>query len=526
MADRSRAKTFRDAIHGDIPILPHELIVINTETYQRLHGIRQLDIAHKVYQDAVYTRFEHSIGATHLADRIWNRLRSRPQMDLWARESCPNYKARLAELKSTKGLGGFRNVHLPEDKNDTKANLEVTRHVLRLATLLHDVTHIPFGHMLENQLRLFRTHDSGHRLSEFLSRIVLEVRERFTQLRQEADAYYKADNVYYLLFLLPHAARVLSHLSKYSDEDEKGKNEQQDEFADLSRGKPQGNLPEEFQYTINQLREPGGLGRSEFFLADAIGNTICADLLDYVRRDNYFTGLWDKYDDRIFRAFTLAKIKLKNGDQETEEVRLGMQLIKGRLRSDTISNILRILELRYDLAEKVIFHHARCAAGGMLARAFCLSGLVSKDEHLFYEMGDDEAIRRVESIAPTREAEAGVEPEAVMRLLRSLRGRDFYKPYYRFLRGANEATRSADIARPTVGERLFAEFRDQALPLLLEVEERAGIPRGSVALYCPDPKMMLKETASIVCGDSEDKILTGKSLRDFAGERILYVFVR
>ena len=508
-------KTFRDAIHGDIAIFPHELIVINTQTYQRLHTIRQLDLAHKIYQDAVHTRFEHLIGATHLADRIWKRLCSRPQMEIWCREYCRDHKDRLAQLSTE--LTGFRAVDLQD--NPAEGKLEVTRYVLRLAALLHDITHIPFGHMLENQLRLFHPHDAGHRMSRFLGKIVLEIFDRFSPSRQEADPYYRAQNVYYLLYLLPEAARVLSQLSGHADTDDDAENTKKEDEPEIAALELPKNLSDEFRWTIDQFKNTEGLNAGELFLSDIIGNTICADLLDYVRRDNYFTGIWDKYDDRIFRAFGLARVKSTEDKQDKEEIRLSIQVIKGKLRQDTISNILRILELRYDLAEKVIFHHARCAAGAMLARAFCLSGLHRKDEQLFYEWGDDEAIRGVEQLALDRKGEPTVDPEAVVLLLSALRGRDFYKPYYRFLRGANEATRSGDVGQPTIGEKLFREFRGFSLSLLRQVEERAGMPSGSVVLYCPSPKMMLKETETIVSGDFDAEIPLGESLKEFVRKR-------
>jgi HD superfamily phosphohydrolase len=509
MAERTGMKTFRDAIHGDIRIFPHELIVINTKTYQRLHGIRQLDLAHKVYQDAVHTRFEHLIGATYLADLIWQTLRSRPHMEIWASRFAPDYQAELDRLGREEKLEGFRAVKLPD-------RLEITRHMVRLATLLHDVTHIPFGHMLENQLALFRPHDTGHRLKWFLSSIVLEILERFTQLRQEADPYYGPRVVYYLLFLLAPTTRVLSELSSFAHTEDTHKHGA--ENSDGPKLQSSAGLPSEFSWALDQLGKTNGLAPNESFLADMIGNTICADLLDYVRRDNYFTGLWDKYDDRVLRSFSLARVQAK--DSGNDQIRLGIQVIKGKLRHDTISNVLRILELRYDLAEKVIFHHARCAASAMLARAFVLSGLDRADEGLFYELGDDGAIRRVEELAVERRDKSGVDAPAVRRLLSSLRGRDLYKPYYRFLKGADEATRSGSVHEPTVGEGLFREFRNRAVPLLHKIEHFAGLPHGTVVLYCPDPKMMLKETATMVCGDSEEEIPEGEPLKEFVAKRM------
>lgn len=37
---------------------------------------------------------------------------------------------------------------------------------------------------------------------------------------------------------------------------------------------------------------------------DIVSGCIDADLLDYLRRDSYFAGLSQNYDDRIFRCFT------------------------------------------------------------------------------------------------------------------------------------------------------------------------------------------------------------------------------
>src|SRR2546426_1587692 len=122
-------KKFRDAVHGDIKIFPHELLVINTRTYQRLHTIRQLDLAFKVYHDAVHTRFEHLIGATHVVDQIWQRLHDRGHIKAWLDAFPPSYTTDIKRLQSDHKLGSFRP---PEDQ------AEIARHIIRLATLLHD----------------------------------------------------------------------------------------------------------------------------------------------------------------------------------------------------------------------------------------------------------------------------------------------------------------------------------------------------------------------------------------------------
>lgn len=101
----------RDPIHGLIRVTDQELQVINTRAMQRLRRIKQLAMADLVYPGAVHTRFEHSIGTLHLAQRILDRLRERG-------------------VKITQ-----------EDER-----------IVRLSSLLHDVGHGPFSHVAEDLL--------------------------------------------------------------------------------------------------------------------------------------------------------------------------------------------------------------------------------------------------------------------------------------------------------------------------------------------------------------------------------------
>lgn len=105
--------------------IPSALLTLtDTREFQRLRGVRQLGTASFVYPGAVHTRFDHSLGTCWLAGRLLDRLK-------------------------------------PEIK---------TQH--RLATLawalLHDVTHIPYGHTLEDERRVFDRHDTEERVKNGL----------------------------------------------------------------------------------------------------------------------------------------------------------------------------------------------------------------------------------------------------------------------------------------------------------------------------------------------------------------------
>ncbi|TLX78070.1 MAG: HD domain-containing protein [Thaumarchaeota archaeon] len=100
-----------DPIHDFIRIYEPEIKVIDSSIFQRLRRIRQLAGAHLVYPSAQHSRFEHSLGVTHLAGQAATVLKDK----------------------------GFLN-------SDDVANL-------RLGGLLHDIGHGPFSHLFEEVLQ-------------------------------------------------------------------------------------------------------------------------------------------------------------------------------------------------------------------------------------------------------------------------------------------------------------------------------------------------------------------------------------
>lgn len=63
----------RDAVYGDIELLPGEAKLLNTFEMQRLRKVRTLALVHLVYPTAVHTRFDHSIGVRHCVQHIIER---------------------------------------------------------------------------------------------------------------------------------------------------------------------------------------------------------------------------------------------------------------------------------------------------------------------------------------------------------------------------------------------------------------------------------------------------------------------
>ena len=77
MEDEFRHKIIIDPVHGDIGLSKLETELIDTPTFQRLKGIKQLGFAHTVYPGARHTRFEHSLGVMHIMTRILESFRSK-----------------------------------------------------------------------------------------------------------------------------------------------------------------------------------------------------------------------------------------------------------------------------------------------------------------------------------------------------------------------------------------------------------------------------------------------------------------
>ena len=107
--------TIKDSVHDHIEVGGVARDLLDTPPVQRLRRIRQLGTVDLVYPSANHTRFEHSLGVYHLADRA------------------------LAHL----GVGGK----------------QATR--VRAATLLHDIGHGPYSHNVEDLIyrRTGKYHD-------------------------------------------------------------------------------------------------------------------------------------------------------------------------------------------------------------------------------------------------------------------------------------------------------------------------------------------------------------------------------
>ncbi len=394
--------TLREPVHGDIALSREELAIIDTREFQRLRGIKQLGTANLVYPGANHSRFDHSIGTMHMTGRLLDAIDRHAARDT---ESCHRVQAE-------------------------------ERRLLRIAALVHDITHIPFGHNIEDQTGLMERHDEP---------------ARFLALLTDSEVGAALDKI-------GLRDQVLAILADQGDP-----------------------VPP--------------------FWKQVLSDTIDADLLDYLRRDAYFTGLELRYDQRVCEYFRI--------DRDSKRMFVDCEK-QGMLREDIMSELLRVLEIRYHFSERVYYHHAKVAAGALLARMVELAmGAGALDARRLQESTDQSLL----DFLATVELGDAASTERLRRYSRRFARRQLPKrvivlPAY--LNGDQQEGLIEEFFRPRqAGARTEWETR---------VEKEAAKSLGrelDIIMYCPARRMQLKEARTLVrLPGTGDRILELSSFAD------------
>lgn len=350
----------RDPVHGDLAFTPIERRVMDTPSLQRLRGVRQTGTAYLVYPGCVHTRFEHSLGTCGMARRV------------------------IASVRANGTVVSARN-----------------EQVVALAALVHDVSHLPFGHTFEDERKLFPRHDTRERMAAFLDREDLARALDDSELREPVVA--------------------------------------------LLTGAPSSDV------------HP--------WMREVVASTVDADLLDYLRRDAYFAGLRQDYDDRVFSTFTVVDA----------------QLAVDGAKMSTRTELLHLLRLRYFLTERVYFHHAKVISGAMIAKAVekaVQSGLTERD---LYDQTDDGLLRLLR----------GSDDPVVARLVERVAARDLLKRAY--------TLSAADIGRRSRDDLIARFHRSPSARQELEASlaREASLPPEDVIVHCPDISSIKEASVTI-----------------------------
>ena len=327
-------RTIRIAVTGDVLLTAAEAAVIDAGDFQRLRGVRQLGTVNFVFPTALHTRFDHSLGTLARADEMV-----------------------LAIATNAKSLEEERRISL------------VQRKLARMYALLHDIPHVPFGHTIEDEMQLFQRHDKNPaRIERFLG----PKSEIATILKKhESPQFYDRLMAIYLW-----------------EDDHKDREERE------KKSKEWGSLSQWFNMT-----------EDDALIHDIVSNTVCADLLDYVARDNYFCNLGISLEYRFINYLYLRrKGSLSTNASQQQEVepdakrRVFVRLWKAkekRPRRDILTDLTRLMDARYMVAERAYFHHAKLVTGAMLGRAIQEYDMTETDESYLYENSDETLLRKL-----------------------------------------------------------------------------------------------------------------------------------
>jgi HD superfamily phosphohydrolase len=398
-------------LYGDQIFTRFELELLHTPILQRLYNLKQLGFTDRVYPDAIHARFNHVLGATEVVARMGEKLVAwldshKEQEFTYALTTTPNSDAKITgELLA--------------------AQLKLNIPCLRLMALLHDLTHAAFGHTLEDEVNVFdEKHDDPRRQKRFFDALVAQllylwctekrlrsfdgvVLEGLSDLNlspgcnrelewtEELAEYLKSDKQQ-LASLATHlrelelAFRLLLHLDfMHSTDQQPGSISLL--VTDVAK-----------VIDVDQQARDFVLNR-DMFMIDLVGNTMCADLLDYARRDADNAGLRIQFDDRFLRYLCVASVQGQLSPSGKACIRTAIQIFTDKMRYDVLSEMSGILKARYLINERVLFHPTKCAAGAMLGTTVQLLGLRDLPGWM-QVLGDQEFLRALMEISGNLES--------------------------------------------------------------------------------------------------------------------------
>lgn len=248
-----------------------------------------------------HSRFSHALGALRAAQDLLDAVAGN--------RTGPRHTPDLLDEWDTSGS-------LQDETPVLEARFAESTVLARLGALLHDFCHVPLGHTIEDDLKVLVAHDGN--VARF---------ERLWSRIQE-----------------PIRRPIERGASRFPD-------------ATLS-------LLDELSLLILSKLERNGVVSGYPFVGDIVGNTICADLIDYLRRDHWFTGLPIALGHRFVNDFYVMDSHHKHFPKRMV-VRIARD---GHLRADVVTELVKYLRYRYELTERVLTHHAKVGADAMISK--------------------------------------------------------------------------------------------------------------------------------------------------------------
>jgi len=304
-------KMIRDPVHGYVG-LDVDLVegIVDTRWFQRLRSIRQLGLTYMVYPGAVHTRFEHSIGAAHVASRTLDAL-------------IENTRSHV--LDSLKRV----DEHAADQLEDILNRLGSMRNEIVAAALLHDVGHLMLSHVFEQAMKDYLLLKLGRLPQQSKhEEITVYIVEKFSKNIRNISVETVLDIL-----------KCAYGLADKENNENKVCNKPEIQLA-----------------------------------SSLISSNIDVDRLDYVLRDSYYSGaLEGQYDLERFYA-VVSVVPLVRGGGSTPEGREGRGRLDVRLGviDKGVSVIENILLSRVYMYNDVYLHTVSMIYNGVAARLIAL----------------------------------------------------------------------------------------------------------------------------------------------------------
>ncbi len=506
-----------DPLNRLISISAFEKRIICCPEFQRLRRIKQLGFANFVYPAAEYSRFVHSLGACHQAKNIVDIINDNV--------------AKSKRYQQWRLFGAEKNRSI--DVSEALIS-PFERVIIAAAALLHDLPHGPFSHEIEgiqigtgenvipdhdkldanpafflylfdkdvSDLACLLDHFNAIFAPAFLKHTVQAGSSTISSehLRVNHDwsqgiAALRTSNVLnskgYLktsdgspIFLekgesrfqeLPLLPVLIFEILLFEKQHEWLPPEDRTILLGSKELKPRFGLPVSTGWAPSSpklLWKPIP-GWFRAYRKDIIGNTICADLIDYVNRDGYHTGIVSAMDLKFLDRMLIAravlppigedgqpdlkpppnKVKYTDIPASCEHVVFDIYDHKrGFIRQSVLTEILAYLQGRYLLCERVYIHRVVEAARSMLQAAIGILGCISKAD------GSGKRLLSVEQLHPlgARGPGEALAPIGDDALLQWIRGLPILEPATYLLHSA-EIDKAIELATLLTERRVFRE---------------------------------------------------------------------
>ncbi|MBI5282322.1 MAG: HD domain-containing protein [Candidatus Solibacter usitatus] len=520
MGVRQGWKLYQDPLYGAKVLSPLAVRVIDTPEFQRLAGLRQLGFSDVVYRGAHHTRFEHSVGTYFICRTIMRRLvQNHERLGL----------KHPGEYLSPLFREFPQNANVVGGVTTLQSLWRGLTEVISIAALLHDIGHVPFGHTLEDEFAgVFPRHDrlAGPRLYTMLFDTKSDLAAVFDEAREPWIGEIQNDVLRTLIYVILNWKEKIDSReglqSLLQKEIEHSEREPSSEQGSKATGHP--TQLERLQQL--QKWHAGHLGDKLFhpFMSDIIGNTICSDLLDYLPRDRTYLGMEARYHSRIQRYFTIKPGTLYPPE---EGLRMSIMVTRGEhggQRRDVATAVLDIMRERYEMAERVYYHHKKAAASAMLAKLVELTPAELRprdDEALYPAPWDSSGAPPREPPHMTHFSDVGL-IEYLGRVSVAEGDSPLQKRLYSALtsrrRNMHRTLLVVDCDLANAGSRPARFIADdlrgpESQPnsagrrrLETKLAQAGGAEDGDVIVYCPSPSMQSKEV------DARMEIAVGRVL--------------